>query len=1225
MSDEREIGSSRASVTSPDSQILSNGRYTVRVTGDGAGYSIFDGYALTRWSPDRTRETSGFWLYVRDVDSGAYWSAAREPVPGTPVRYDVLWSPGCVSISREEDGIESVTELCVSPEENMELRRSTLTNHGDRARRIEITSYAEVVLNTPAGDAGHPAFSKLFVQTEFIAEHQALFAQRRLRSPDDEPLWLVHTLQCDGSDGEVQWETDRARFIGRWRTCADPLALCAGNRLSGTVGNVLDPIVSLRRVLELGPGESAHLVAMLGVWHTREDVHSVASRSLEPGAVEGIFRRAEAEARRAQEVESRAREAEEVEKEGGGANSGADASGEGGTQETSDAGPEDRRAPLRHPFDAIAIQAPRGAPPLGAESMSTPPTSQHPSIAYVPLSTRSQASTTYPRYGRNEQLRVFNGFGGFTEDGSEYVIRIEQGDTGPRPPPLPWVNVVANEQLGFIATDRGAGYTWSVNSRENRLTPWANDPVTDPFGEALYIRDEDDGVFWSPTPGPVPGDTPYEVRHGFGYTRYRHMCTALEQEVTQFVPRFDSVKITTLSITNRGDRPRRLSIFSCTQLVLGVLPHESGASVVTEHDVESGAILAVNRERKEFAERVAFANVVRPLFMSPVQITADRTAFIGRAGTTSNPTALSSDDPLDGRTGAGLDPCAAFRISLEIPPGETLECAFLLGEAESADAARTLLKRYDTPVAIAGALTEARAFWRDTLSAIRIETPSPAIDLMVNGWLAYQNLGCRMWGRSAFYQSGGAYGFRDQLQDAAALIYLDPGLTRRQILLHAAHQFVEGDVLHWWHPPASKGIRTRFSDDLLWLPYIAAFYLQTTGDESVLHEEARFVTARELEPDEDEVFLFAEDSGESASVYEHCCRAIDRSLTAGAHGLPLMGTGDWNDGMNRVGREGRGESVWLGFFLYHILADFIPICQRQGDSGRAARFRAFRTGLGTALNDGGWDGGWYRRAYYDNGEPLGSAQNEECRIDVIAQAWSVLSGAAPRERAEQALDAMELHLVSEEEKLIRLLTPAFDRTPHDPGYIKGYLPGVRENGGQYTHGALWAVRALAEYGKTERAAQLLEMLSPVSHAGTPEQVAVYQAEPYVIAADVYGVEPHVGRGGWTWYTGSAGWMYRVALESVLGFRITEGRAIELRPCIPATWPGFTIRWCLPSEATTYEIVVKRGITPASETHVSDQRATVSNGAVVIPIEHDGRLHHVEVLLGSDVIPRYEAR
>ncbi|MBA2244228.1 MAG: hypothetical protein H0W11_04680 [Gemmatimonadetes bacterium] len=675
---------------------------------------------------------------------------------------------------------------------------------------------------------------------------------------------------------------------------------------------------------------------------------------------------------------------------------------------------------------------------------------------------------------------------------------------------------------------------------------------------------------------------------------------------------------------------------------------------------------------------MAFAAAVPPDAAAEVHSTTDRAAFLGRYGSVANPAWLRSPSPGEtappppnsgegstavpaaaqeprlGRNqsplsqngaalrapnyrerglgdegaGEGPDPCAAFQVLLEIGPGETIECTFLLGEAETEDAARALIQRYRDHGAIADALEEVRTFWRQTLSGVQIETPSPALDLMVNGWLAYQNLACRVWGRSAFYQSGGAFGFRDQLQDSSALVYLLPELTRRQILLHAAHQFVEGDVLHWWHPPLSKGIRTRFSDDLLWLPYIVVFYLQKTGDESVLDEEPPFLTAPQLEPGEDEVFLVPEDSGETASVYEHCCLSLDRSLTKGTHGLPLMGVGDWNDGMNRVGREGRGESVWLGFFIYTILEDFIPICERRGDNERVERYRTYRSHLAEVLNaDGaGWDGAWYRRAYYDNGAPLGSAENDECQIDTLAQAWAVLSRAAPPERAAQALDAMEEQLVSEEEGIIRLLTPAFDRTPHDPGYIKGYLPGVRENGGQYTHAALWAVRALAELGRCERAAPLLEMLSPVSHARTPEEVAVYQAEPYVIAADVYGVEPHVGRGGWTWYTGSAGWMYRVALESILGMDLQQGREIALRPCIPADWPGFTLRYRLPDGETSYEIVVRRAETSSGQTiaQLDGEPLEIEDGAVLIPLVGDGVVHRVEVVLGQDVGPRYEA-
>ncbi|HEX6911030.1 MAG TPA: protein ndvB, partial [Longimicrobium sp.] len=574
---------------------------------------------------------------------------------------------------------------------------------------------------------------------------------------------------------------------------------------------------------------------------------------------------------------------------------------------------------------------------------------------------------------------------------------------------------------------------------------------------------------------------------------------------------------------------------------------------------------------------------------------------------------------------AGLDPCAAFKVTFHIRPGETAEVAFLLGEAADEAAARALVAKYRRPGAVDDALREVRAFWTGLVGGVQVRTPSPELDLMVNGWLAYQNLVCRVWGRTAFYQSGGAFGFRDQLQDSSALVYLRPELTRRQILLHASHQFVEGDVLHWWHPPLSKGIRTRFADDLLWLPYITAFYVDSTGDAGVLDESAPFVTAEHLPPGEDEVFLFPADSGQRASVYEHCCRSIDRSLTRGAHGLPLMGTGDWNDGMNRVGREGRGESVWMGFFLHGILDDFVPLCEARGDVARAETYRAYRAELAAALNaEGqGWDGGWYRRAYYDNGAPLGSAANDECRIDAIAQAWAVLSGVAPPERAEQALDALERHLVSEEDGIIRLLTPAFDRTPHDPGYIKGYLPGVRENGGQYTHAALWAVRALAQAGRTERAARLLAMVSPVSHGRTPAEVAVYQAEPYVIAADVYGVAPHVGRGGWTWYTGSAGWMFRVALESVLGITLEGGEALRIRPCVPQDWPGFTVRYRLPDGATAYEIAVTREDGAGIRGTVDGRDLSVAaDGALRVPLARDGGMHRVEVVLGRGFAPVY---
>jgi cellobiose phosphorylase len=676
-------------------------------------------------------------------------------------------------------------------------------------------------------------------------------------------------------------------------------------------------------------------------------------------------------------------------------------------------------------------------------------------------------------------------------------------------------------------------------------------------------------------------------------------------------------KVTRVRVTNRGATARTLSLWSYQQLVLGVTPAESGASVVTERDGATGALFARNPLAGEYAGRVAFASAmpsVAPLSRSE---TGDRASFLGDGGV-AKPLAPVTGRALDGRVGAGLDACFASQLVFALRPGESVECAFVLGEGADEAEARAVLARLERPGAVAEALESATARWRELVSGVQVRTPEPAIDLMVNGWLAYQTLSCRIWGRTAFYQSGGAFGFRDQLQDAASLLHLAPSLAREQILLHAGHQFAEGDVLHWWHPPLSKGMRTHFADDLLWLPLLTAYYVSATGDVSVLDERARFLEAPPLAPGEDEVYLVPRDSGQSADVYEHCCRAIDRSLVRGAHGLPLFGTGDWNDGMNRVGREGRGESVWMGFFLHAILGDFAPLCERRGDHVRAERYERFRDQLRVALNDGGWDGEWYRRAYYDNGEPMGSTSSDECRIDGLAQAWAVLSGAAPPERAVAAMEAARRELVDERAGLIRLLTPAFRDTPNDPGYIKGYVAGVRENGGQYTHAALWVVRAFAELGRHDLAAPLLAMLSPVSHTTDPARLERYRTEPYVIVADVYGEPPHVGRGGWTWYTGSAGWMLRVAIENVFGIRLVGGDRLFVKPCTPASWPEYHVRYRVPGGAATYELTVRcpSGHPGAVVSATVDGRpATLESGGAWIPIDPAPGSHEVRIELG----------
>jgi cyclic beta-1,2-glucan synthetase len=1175
--------------------VLSNGRMSTLLTANGGGFSALDGIALTRWVPDPTRDAYGVHIYVRDVERDVFWTTAGGPAPGAGHTLSIVGN--VAELRTTAHCIECTTTICVSPGDDVELRRLTLRNAAQGTRTLEVTTCAELALNTLAADAAHPAFSKLFLQTGLDPAREALLAWRRASSPDDRPLWILHRLLCDAPTSEPGFETDRMRFVGRGRDRHNPAAVACGEMLSGTTGNVLDPIFSIRRIVSLEPGTSVTLVAVLAAAESRELVLHAADKFPHIAATAQEF--AQGSVRTASSSRRTAVAAS------------ADASTHTTATQHDDVaalGLPKRWRELLHignGQDVVERRIP--APAAGSADGSV-----------RRRSVRAVASATPT--GGTEPLRFFNGWGGFSADATEYVIRMPLEDGVPRRPPMPWVNVMANETGGCIVSESGATSTWTANSRENRITPWFNDPVTDPHGEAIYLRDDDSGEIWSPTPGPAPGAGDYEVRHGYGYTRFLHASNGVVHDTVVFVPVHAPARIVRLRLANVGTAMRRLTLVSYAQLVLGTHEAETRGRVTTRHCSSTGALMARNDERGEFSDRVAFSSLVREA-TGELSWTTDRRAFLGDRGRMDAPAALAAANDagtgrarLDGWTGRGRDPCFALSCAAAIAPGDTLTCAFVLGEASSEEEAAATVRAFARPHDIDAALEAVRGAWQERTQAVRIETPAPALDIMVNGWLTYQNLSCRMRARSAYYQSGGAFGFRDQLQDSSALLYIDPALTRHQILLHAAHQFSEGDVLHWWHPPLGKGIRTRFSDDLLWLPYVTAFYVGRTGDRAILDENVRYLRAHTLLPDDDEEFVVPDDAGESGSLYDHCCRALDRSLTTGVHGLPLMGAGDWNDGMNRVGREGRGESVWLGFFIFDILHAFLPLCVARGDHDRVAAYTAYHRRLEHALNDAGWDGEWYRRAFYDTGEPLGSALSDECRIDALAQSWAVMSGAATPERAAQALDSMEKHLVDEDAGLIRLLTPAFDRTVHDPGYIRGYLPGIRENGGQYTHGVLWAVRALAEHGRTERAARLLEMLSPVTRGGTPEDAERYMVEPYVVAADVYGAAPHIGRGGWTWYTGSAGWMYRIAMESILGLELRDGTTIALRPCIPASWPGFSIHLRLP-DATVYDIAVERG--DRSSITLDSEAGGFTNGALIVPLVRDGGRHVVRAFLGGE--------
>ncbi len=829
---------------------------------------------------------------------------------------------------------------------------------------------------------------------------------------------------------------------------------------------------------------------------------------------------------------------------------------------------------------------------------------------FAPTRPKRDDTAVVPVLPRSD-LAFFNGFGGFTPEGHEYVITTTRGQVTP----APWVNVIANASFGTVISESGAAYTWSENAHEFRLSPWGDDPVSDTTGEAIYIRDEESGYFWSPTPLPRAGATPYVTRHGFGYSVFQHDEEGIRSELTVHVDSVEATKFSVLRLRNDSGRPRRVSVTGYVEWVLGDLRPKAAMHLVTDIEPASGAVLARNAFHAEFGDRVAFFDADESTRAPGVSMTGDRGEFIGRNGTLRSPRAMRRAR-LSNRFGAGMDPCAAIQVPVELADGETREIVFRLGAAGRAgtDDPAAMVKRVRGAGAAQASLEACRAYWAHTLGAVRVETPEPSLNVLANGWLLYQTLACRLWARSGYYQSGGAFGFRDQLQDTMALVHAEPRLAREHLLRCAEHQFVEGDVLHWWHPPSGRGVRTHCSDDFLWLPQAVCRYVTTTGDTGVLDESMPFLEGRLVNPDEDSYYDLPLRSETRATLYQHCVRAIVRGLAFGEHGLPLIGSGDWNDGMNLVGLHGKGESVWLGFFLYDTLVRFAALARAHDDAAFGERCEAQAAELRRNLEAHAWDGEWYRRAYFDDGTPLGSAANTECQIDSIAQSWSVLSGAGGPRRAAAAMNSLDARLVRRDHQLIQLLDPPFDKSELNPGYIKGYVPGVRENGGQYTHGAIWAAMAFAGLGDRERAWELFTMINPVNHGNSADTIATYKVEPYVVAADVYTVAPHAGRGGWTWYTGSAGWLYRLMLESLLGLRVESG-TLSFAPCLPADWKEFKVNYRY--RETSYAITVKLDGQPGTPTRISVDG--IAQDGRVIRLMDDRRDHAVEVHLTGVVI------
>ena len=1281
----------------PEIQLLSNGRYHVMLTNAGGGYSRWRDLAVTRWQEDRTCDDHGMLCYVRDVDSGAFWTTAHQATQCRPMAYEAILSEGRVEFRRRDaleggGDIETYTEIVVSPEDDIELRRVRLTNRSPRRRKLEITSYAEVVIAPPASHALHPAFSKLFVQTEIVPREGAILCVRRPRTPEEPTPWMLHLMTVHGAEvEETSWETDRAVFIGRQRSPAAPRAMDAAGALSGSAGPVLDPIVAIRQSFHLEPEHSVTIDLVTGMAETRELALSLAGKYRDLHLSNRVFDLAWTHCQvELQQIDAVEADAQLYARLAGAvlhANPSLRAESallvrnrrsQSGLWGYSISGDlpivllqignmanielvrqlvqahtywrlkglavdlviwnEDHAGYRQHLQEKIIDLVASGSAaslsdqPGGiflrlVEQISAEDRLLFQAVARLVLNDCQGSLAEQLDRLRLTELRVpplapsrshafrrrdvpfaatpilSNGLGGFSADGREYVINLPPG----RHTPAPWSNVLANPHFGTLISESGSAYTWHDNAHEFRLTPWHNDPLRDLSGEALYLRDEETGHIWSPTPLPAAGETTYVVRHGFGYSIFEARVDSIHSELTVFVAPDAPVKFVVLRLRNDSGWARRLSATAYVEWVLGDLRDKTAPHVTTEINPQSGALCARNAYSIEFTDYVAFLDTDDPAR----SLTGDRTEFIGRNGSLANPAALRRER-LSGRVGGGLDPCAAMQSSFELGSGQTREIIFRLGVGRGSTDAGQLAERFRGSAAARQALDDVHAHWRHVLGAVQVETPDPAVDVMVNGWLVYQTLACRLWARGGYYQSGGAFGFRDQLQDVMALVHADPDRVRAHLLLAASRQFVDGDVQHWWHPPSGRGVRTRCSDDYLWLPLAVCRYVGVTGDSGILDEFAGFLEGHPLSPGEDSYYDMPATSGEVADLYEHCVRAIRHGLRFGVHGLPLMGSGDWNDGMSRVGIQGTGESVWLGFFLYAVLDQFAALADARGDSAFAAQCRDEARRLQHSLEEHGWDhqagngqGRWYRRAYFDDGTPLGASENPECRIDSVSQSWAVLSGAAGPARARMAMQAVDTHLVRRPEGLVQLLDPPFDSSSLAPGYIRGYLPGVRENGGQYTHAAVWAAMAFAELGETERAWELLGMINPVNHARSAEALALYQLEPYVVAADVYARPPHTGRGGWNWHTGAAGWMYRLIMETLLGVD-RKGAVLRLAPRLPAAWPHCSIQYRYGS--TLYHILVVR-VAPDEWPGLRVDGAAREDGT--IHLVDDGIAHRIE--------------
>lgn len=1239
----------------PETHLLSNGAYSLMITNSGTGYSKIDNMLIYRWKEDVTRDNKGTFFYIRNVNSNDYWGATFEPCKSTGDKYEVTFALDKAEFLRKDGNIETRTEVAVSNEDNCETRRLNITNHSEHSRIIEITSYSEITLTTYSSDIVHPAFSNLFISTEFIDSLNCIIANRRVRQRNAKQPWVMETISVYGEKiGPIQYETSRANFIGRCNNLTSPQVMERDSVLKNTVGAILDPIISMRVRVKVPPQGTIKVSYTMGIGNSRNEVVDLAKKYKDIHNVDRIFElswtQAQLEMKYLGIKSSQAnlyqlmasnllflnatfKDREEDIKSISKAQSDLWPYGISGDLpivlliinkqkhidilrqmlnaheywstkglkvdlvivNMEESGYNQTLQDLARDFIASSHSRDKQNKPGGVflHSKSTMAAEDIKFLSAIArlvinpdkgslmsqikssnkvlddaeeLSVKNINYNSFPYKFKIPALEYYNQYGGFNLKNNEYTIILNNYKNTP----APWINVISNGNFGFNVSENGVSYSWYKNSRENKITNWSNDPIEDGESEEIYLRNEENGKVWSISPKPVRDEGEYIIAHGFGYSIFEHEFEGVIGKATMFAAKEHSAKLCIVKLKNNTRTQRKISITYYARMVLGVNPEQTAQYISTYYNTDNQYIYANNPYSKHFNKLYAYLKIIGG---NDISYTGNRKEFFGRGGSVECPKALKRIR-LSNTVGSGYDPCISMNCKFNLQPEEERYLTIIFGEDESIEKINEVINKFSKLKAVDDELSLVKNSWSNILGKIKVKTPDKTMDILLNGWLMYQVISCRLWAKTAFYQCGGAVGFRDQLQDSMAALYLNSEICKKQIIYSASRQYVEGDVQHWWHPIINSGIRTRFSDDLLWMPFVTADYIKNTGDYSILDEKQPYLKDKPLEEGEDERYNIISDTEDADTIYNHCIRAIGRSLKFGTHGLPLMGSGDWNDGMNTVGNGGKGESVWLGWFLYTILDRFTEICKIKNDEETAIRYSQTKEILKKNIEKYGWDGNWYRRAYFDDGTPLGSAENEECRIDSLAQSWSLISGAGKPSRTKEAMESLETNLIKYDKGMVLLLTPPFYNSSLEPGYIKGYVPGVRENGGQYTHGAVWVIVAYCKMGMGNKAWKIFNMINPINHTKSHLECEVYKTEPYVMTADIYDKEPHEGRGGWSWYTGAAGWMYRTGVEEILGLKFEGGRGFKISPCIPEEWNEYSITY--EHGGSVYNIDVKRG-------------------------------------------------